>query len=81
MRLRSGPLVAAVRSAMGVDELVLVLALTLTTGGLWTWLAWGALVVPGVVLLWLVLPPRAPFVVPDRAEAATRTRGDRQANR
>jgi hypothetical protein len=52
----------AIRAALGVDELILVLALVLTTAGLWSWLGPGALTVPGVVLIWVGLPVRRPFV-------------------
>lgn len=50
-------------TAIGVDELLLVVALGLIAAGLWQ--AWkpGAYLVPGLVLLWIVLPARAAFVV------------------
>ena len=44
------------------DVVGLVLALALLTAGLWPDLQRRALVVPGIVLLWLILPARAPFI-------------------
>lgn len=53
---------SAVRAAVGLDDLVLVLALALLSIGVGlVWVPAG-LIVPGLVLLWLVLPSRAPFV-------------------
>ena len=45
-----------------LDELLLALALALVTAGLWPWIGQGALVAPGVVLLWIALPQRAELV-------------------
>lgn len=62
MRGRSRALVAALASIIGVDELVLGLALALIAAGLWqTWRP-GAFLVPGIVLLWIALPARAGFI-------------------
>jgi len=60
----------ALRQAVGVDEVLLAVALGLTTAGIWPWLGFGALTVPGLVLLWMVLPERRPFVGRPGAEAS-----------
>jgi hypothetical protein len=62
MRARSQALVAALAGLVGADELVLGVALALIATGLWqTWRP-GAVLVPGVVLLWIALPARAGFI-------------------
>lgn len=62
LRARLRVAAAAVRAAVGVDDLVLAAALMLLAIGFaLVWLP-GAFIVPGLVLLWLVLPSRAPFV-------------------
>lgn len=53
---------ARARAAIGLDDLVLLLALLLLAVGFWQVWTPGAFIVPGLVLLWLVLPSRAPFV-------------------
>jgi len=59
-RLRAA--LASARQAIGLDDLVFVLALALLSLGVgMVWIP-GGLIVPGAVLLWLVLPSRAPFV-------------------
>lgn len=72
---------AAVRvwigSMLGVDELLLAVALTLVTVGSWPLLGRGALVVPGIVLLWIVLPTRGTFIV---RPTATEKKSDRSAS-
>lgn len=57
-------------AAIGVDVLVLILGLVMVTVGLWPWIGRGALLVPGVVLTWLSLPSRLPFVL--RPDASRR---------
>lgn len=58
-----------------VDEIMLTVALALIVIALWPWIDRGALVIPGVVLLWLVLPARAPFLSRPPTDAQkTRTR-------
>jgi hypothetical protein len=47
---------------IGLQEALLVVAVSLLTVGLWPVLEWVALVIPGAVLLWVALPSRAPFV-------------------
>lgn len=53
---------AGLVAAIGLDDVVLALALLLVAIGFW--LVWrpGAFIAPGLVLLWLVLPSRAPLV-------------------
>jgi hypothetical protein len=62
MRRRSAAALAGVGSAVGAEEILLVLGLALLTVGLWPVVGVSALVVPGVVLIWLVLPSRAAFI-------------------
>jgi len=51
-----------IAAEIGRDELVLLLALGLIGAGLWQVWWPGTFIVPGLVLLWLALPSRAPFV-------------------
>ena len=51
---------------VGGRECVLVLSLCLIAKGLWDWWRPGAYLVPGVVLLWIALPIRPPFVLRQR---------------
>ena len=44
-----------------LDEELIILALALVTVGLWPRFGQQALVAPGIVLLWLVLPQRHAF--------------------
>lgn len=62
MMARAWREVVRVLALVGLDDVVLVVALLLIAAGFWE--AWrpGAFIVPGIVLLWLVLPSRAPFV-------------------
>ena len=53
---------SAMRAVFGPDELGLLIALALVAGGLWWVWKPGALIVPGLVLLWLFLPVRSEFV-------------------
>ena len=66
---------AMVRAAIGLDEVVVLAALVLIAVGFWQ--AWrpGAFLVPGLVLLWISLPRRLPFIVrsPDPEKAKRRT--------
>jgi len=52
-----------------LDEILLILGVLLVAAGCW-FLRWPlALVVVGIVLVWIALPPRLPFVTrfpPDR---------------
>lgn len=53
---------AALAVAVGVDELLLAIALALLSAG--AWMVWppSGLLAPALVLLWIVLPSRAPFI-------------------
>ena len=53
---------AWVGRTIGAEELVLAAGLTLVTIGLWPVVGQAALVVPGVVLVWVALPQRTAFV-------------------
>ena len=64
-----------VAAEIGRDEIVLVVALGLVGYGLWL-TSWkpAAFIVPGLVLLWMALPPRKVFIVrPDVPSASRRT--------
>lgn len=67
--------VAAVFGPNGLerDELLVIAGLLLVVRGLW--LAWrpGAFLFPGLVILWIALPPRDPFI----ARPTERTKADR----
>lgn len=54
--------------ALDKDDALTLLGLLLVSGGLWAWSHALAAIVPGVILLWVFLPPRPPFV-----EAPTRS--------
>ncbi len=63
-------------SWFGVDEAVLLVALALIVVGLWSRIGWLALTIPGVVLLWMALPPRQAFVMRSEArESASPRKG------
>lgn len=62
MKARSLAVWKALTSLIGPDEALLVVALTLVTVALWPWLGRGALLPAGLVLLFVALPSRAPFV-------------------
>lgn len=62
MRPRVERVIAAIVSVVGADELALIGALALLVAGLWPVLGQRALVVPGLVWLWIALPSRHPFV-------------------
>ena len=56
----------------GRDEILLALALVLVSAGFLMLWPPGALLAPGLVLLWIVLPVRRPFI--DRPPAAPKTK-------
>lgn len=62
MRRLADAILAFVRSEISRDEIELVLALGLIATGFWMFWKPGSCLVPGFVLLWHVLPARAPFV-------------------
>ena len=61
---RCKALAARVAHVFGLDELLLAFALALIALGCWD--AWrpGSYLVPGLALLWIALPVRAPFIDP-----------------
>lgn len=61
-------------SYVGADEAMLAIALMLIAAGFWSWWRPGAYLVPGVVLLWIALPSRVPFISGWRSD--TRSRKD-----
>lgn len=61
LRRRSKAGGAAFADAVGRDEILLVLGLVLIAAGLWQVWTPGALLVPGLVMLWLTLPQRSAF--------------------
>jgi len=54
--------VNSLTSVIGADELGLALALGLIAVGLWSVWRPGSFLVPGVILLWIALPARRPFI-------------------
>jgi hypothetical protein len=62
LQARSAAAITWVVSNVGVDELLLAVALGLIAVGLWSVWRPGAYLVPGLVLLWIVMPARAPFL-------------------
>lgn len=56
---RVGAIIAGI---IGADELAITVALVLVTVALWPALGRQALIAPGLVLLWVALPARAPFI-------------------
>jgi hypothetical protein len=68
----SSVVASRIAAIIDVDDLALVGALTLLTVGLWTLVGRSALIVPGVVGVWVTLPSRQPFIVrpsaPERAD-------------
>lgn len=52
----------AITAVIGADELLVCVGLGLLTAGLWSLVQESALVAPGLVLLWIALPQRTPFV-------------------
>lgn len=68
---------ARVRALVGLDELLLLVGVGLMLTGLWPTIGVGALVVPGVVLVWIALPSRSPLLErpPDSPSVTTRRKG------
>lgn len=72
LSLRRNAVVAVIVSFVGLDELALCLALALLAfGARQVWAPAGYLV-PGMVLLWIAMPTRAPFVAPSGESPKTR---------
>ena len=59
----------ALRAAVGLDEIALLLALALVTAGLWMLVDRAAFIVPGLVLLWIALPARVPLIASFRTSS------------
>jgi hypothetical protein len=51
-----------IAGVIGPDEILLGTGLTLVTVALWPVLGRVSLIVPGLVILWIAVPERAPFV-------------------
>ena len=67
--------VSAIRGAVlfvvsSRDEVVVLVGLALVTAALWPRFEQGALLVPGLVLLWVALPTRDGFVARDTPRAS-----------
>lgn len=56
------PLGKALGAVIGIDECVLTLGLILLSAGLWPTFGRASLIAPGIVLVWMALPQRAPLV-------------------
>ena len=74
LKERSRRVAAAVVAVIGVDELLIVVALTLVTVALWPRFGRQALLVPGLVVLWVALPSRAPFIARPTLSAKSKRR-------
>lgn len=73
--MRKGLTAIASALSTAIEELLIAAALTLLVVGLWPRFGREALLVPGVILLWLVLPARLPFIdrpVPPSADRKQR---------
>lgn len=57
---------------IGVDEIMLLIGLVLLTAGLWSLVRAAALIAPGLVLLWMAVPPRHAFLARTPEAAAER---------
>lgn len=66
MLIRSA--LAALSVAFDKEDVLMLIGLALLAGGLWLLSHPAALIVPGIVLLWMFLPARPPFI----ERAATR---------
>ncbi len=55
--------VACVTAIVGMDELVLCAGIALASAGVWQVWKPGAYLLPGLVLIWMALPPRKAFIV------------------
>lgn len=62
-------------SLVGADEVALLIAMGLIVTALWPWVGQGALLVPGLVLLYLALPARTSFIARPPQEPAARRKG------
>jgi hypothetical protein len=74
MRARSQQLLAWLATGLGPDERGIAVGLVLLTAGLWSFFGAGALVAPGVVVLWDSVPPRAAWIIHRTPEPETPTK-------
>lgn len=58
--------VADLRGVFDKEDTLTLIGLGLVGGGFWLWSHALALIVPGLLLLWMFLPSRPPFVEPQR---------------
>lgn len=63
MRARLAKWVKAIRSSVDLADLLVLAGLVLIVAALWDVSRPAALGIPGVVLVWIALPPRPPFVM------------------
>lgn len=54
---------AGLADVIGADELGVAMAIGVLTAGLWPRFGRDTLIVDGVILLWMFLPARAPFII------------------
>lgn len=64
--------IAAIVTVIGADELLIAVALGCGTSAIWPLVGRLALLVPCVVLLWIALPSRTPFITRPPAEKPMR---------
>lgn len=62
MRDRLQAIWIAIISVIGIEEVAIYTALALIAAGCWFVWKPAAGLVPGVVMLWMYLPPRKPFI-------------------
>lgn len=60
---------SAIADVFDKEDALTLIGLVMVGAGFWLWSKPLALIVPGVILLWIFLPPRPPFV-----EAPSRSR-------
>lgn len=67
---------ATIRGVVGVEEVAIYTALVLIAWGCWFVWKPAAGIVPGIVMLWLYIPPRKPFIdKPPAVVVRRRTQG------
>jgi len=76
MRDRLHAIGAAIGSVVGIEEVAIYTALGLIAWGCWQVWPPAAGIVPGVVMLWMYLPPRRPFFT-ERAPSVAVHRKDK----
>lgn len=68
-------LLTALAEAFGADEAMLLIGLCLITVALWPAFGVAALLLPGLIVTWMALPSRTPFV--ERTPPSTSVDEDR----